>query len=39
MSRPVRVASDVDRDIAAQIDGSAIERFWKLDMAAAVERF
>jgi hypothetical protein len=37
MSRPVRVASDVDGDIAAQIGGQAIERFWKLDMAAAVE--
>ena len=37
MSRPVRVASDVDEDIAAQIDGRAVERFWKLDMNAAVE--
>lgn len=37
MSRPVRVASDVDGDIAAQIDGRAVERFWRLDMAAAVE--
>ncbi|MFT7474632.1 MAG: hypothetical protein ACI81L_001557 [Verrucomicrobiales bacterium] len=37
MSRPVRLASGVDGDIAAQFDGRAIERFWKLDMAAAVE--
>lgn len=37
MSRPVRVASRVDEDIAAQIEDRVVERFWKLDMAAAVE--
>ena len=37
MSRPVRVASGVDEDIAAQVDGQAVERFWNLDMTEAVK--
>lgn len=37
MSRPVRVAAEVDDDIASQIDADAAGFFWRHDLAAAIQ--